>query len=91
MESAMTTDLETLQPGLESPPSRGTVVTPDDNADLSFPVRGLMVAGAGDVSVETLGGDTVTLPALQPGVQYAVLARRVLAAGTTATGIIGLA
>lgn len=85
------TDLSTLQPGLESPPSRGRAITPADGADLSFPIRGLMVASAGDVAVTTTGGDAVTLPALQPGVQYAVLAVRVMSTGTTAGGIVGLA
>ena len=85
------TDLFTLQPGLESPPSRGLAVTPSNGNDLAFPIRGLMVTAAGDVSVVTTGGDTITLPGLQPGVQYAVLARRIRATGTTATGIVGLA
>ena len=85
------TDFTNHEPGLESPPSRGLSVTPDNSNDLAFPIRGLMVAGAGDVSVVTLGGDTVTLPALQPGMQYAILATRVRATGTTATGILGLA
>ncbi|MEM0928077.1 MAG: hypothetical protein AAGI89_02185 [Pseudomonadota bacterium] len=85
------TDFANHEPGLESPPSRGLSVTPDDANDLSFPIRGLMVAGAGDVRVVTIKGDTVTLPALQPGMQYAILATRVLATGTTATGIVGFA
>ena len=85
------TDLTTLQPGLESPPSRAFAITPDDGADLAQPIRGLMVADAGDVALTTLAGDVVTLPALQPGVQYAVLASRVQATGTTATGLVGLA
>jgi hypothetical protein len=85
------TDLLTLQPGLDSPPSRGMSIEPNDNADLAFPIRALMVTSGGGVTVETLGGDTVTLPALEPGVQYAVLAKRVLATGTSAAGIVGLA
>lgn len=85
------TDFLSHQPGLESPPSRGVAITPDDGTDLGFPIRGLMVGTAGDVAILTTGGDTVTLPALQPGAQYAVLARRVLATGTTATGLVGLA
>lgn len=85
------TDLTTLQPGLESPPSRAFAITPKDAVDLAQPIRGLMVAGAGDVALTTLAGDVVTLPALQPGVQYAILASRVQATGTTATGLVGLA
>lgn len=84
-------DLSTYQTGLSSPPSRGLALTPDDGTDLPFAIRGLMVSTAGDVSVVTTGGDTVTLPALQPGVQYAVLATRVRSTGSTATGIVGLA
>lgn len=85
------TDLTTLQPGLESPPSRAFAVTPTDAADLTIPIRGLMVAVGGNVALVTRGGDTATLPGLEPGVQYAVLATRILATGTTATGIVGLA
>ncbi|MEM9809700.1 MAG: hypothetical protein AAF788_00590 [Pseudomonadota bacterium] len=85
------TDFETFQTGLESPPSRGAAITPNDSADLPFAIRGLMVGGAGDVSVVTSAGDTVSLPALQPGVQYAILATRIRASGTSATGIVGLA
>jgi len=84
-------DLSSYQSGLSSPPSRGVTVTPNDGSDLAFSIRGLMVSTAGDVALVTTGGDTVTLPALQPGVQYAVLATRVRATGTSATGIVGLA
>lgn len=85
------TDLTTLQPGLESPPSRAFAISPSDAADLAQPIRGLMVATAGDVSFTTIAGDVITLPTLQPGVQYAILASRVRATGTTATGLVGLA
>jgi hypothetical protein len=77
--------------GLESPPAFGFAITPNDTTDLSVTTRGLMVTTAGDVSVITVGGDTVTLPALQPGVQYAIRATRVRATDTTATGLVGLA
>ncbi|NRA29170.1 MAG: hypothetical protein HRU11_02830 [Parvularculaceae bacterium] len=85
------TDITTYQTGLSSPPSRGMAVSPDDGADLAFAIRGLMVSTAGDVALVTTRGDTITMPALQPGVQYAVLSTRVLATGTTATGLVGLA
>ena len=85
------TDLTTLQPGLESPPSRAFAISPNDSADLAVPIRGLMVRVAGDVALTTIDGDVAVLPALQPGVQYAILASRVQATGTTATGLVGLA
>lgn len=77
--------------GLSSPPSRAFAIIPNDGADLPRPIRGLMVATGGNVALVTLAGDTAVLPALQPGMQYAVRALRVLSAGTTATGLVGLA
>lgn len=76
---------------LTSPPDRLFAITPNDGADLAVSTRALMVTTAGNVSVVTTSGDTGVLPALQPGVQYTIRARRVRATGTTATGIVGLA
>lgn len=76
---------------LTSPPLHAFSISPDDSADLARPTRGLMIAGGGDVALVTLGGDTAILPALLPGIQYAIRARRILASGTTATGLVGLA
>lgn len=84
-------DFSNRAAGLDSPPAHAFAITPDDAADLPRATRGLMIAGAGDVAVVTVGGDTATLPGLLPGVQYAIRARRVLAAGTTASGLVGLA
>jgi len=77
--------------GLSSPPAHAFAITPDDNSDLSRPTRALMVAMAGDVQMVTVAGDTVILPALQSGMQYAIRAARVMQTGTTASGIVGLA
>lgn len=84
------TDLQTYTPSLTSPPGRGSGVTPSDSNDLPYTLKAFMVAVAGDVSVLTAGGDTLTLPACQPGLQYAVLATRIRATGTTADGIVGM-
>ncbi|WP_203290892.1 spike base protein, RCAP_Rcc01079 family [Maricaulis parjimensis] len=77
--------------GLSSPPSFAFQIVPDDAADLPKPTRGLMVGTAGDVAMITLAGDTIVLPGLLPGVQYAIRARRILATGTLAANIVGLA
>lgn len=82
---------QSYSPGLDSPPARAFAITPDDNTDLPVATRGLMVTSAGAVSVLTVAGDTATLPGLEPGVQYAIRAQRVLATGTTAAGLVGLA
>jgi len=69
-------------------------VTPA-TAPLPHTTRGLMVAAPGDVAVTFAGtadapGNTVILPALQPGAVYPVQVERVLPEGTTAAGIVAL-
>ncbi|MFG6621456.1 hypothetical protein ACGYK3_18290 [Sulfitobacter sp. 1A05707] len=68
----------------------GFDVTLSDAADLPQMTRGVMVASVGDLAVVLKSGDAVTLPALSPGVIYPIRIARVLATGTTATGIKGL-
>ena len=71
-------------------PSYWEAVTPDDGVDLSPHAGvGLYVTGAGDVAVEFDGGAavTVTVPA---NFYLWGRVRRVLATGTTATGIFSL-
>lgn len=77
------------QSGLDSPPAHAFALIAD--TDPPRPIRALMVATAGDVALITLAGETATLPALVPGMQYAIRATRILSAGTTATGLVGLA
>jgi len=85
-----TDDFDVYAPGLNSPINDGFDITPDDDNDLAKVTRGLMVAVGGDVTVVFKGGGTVTLPELVPGVIYPIRAARVLAAGTDASGIVGL-
>ena len=72
--------------GLSGPANDLEPVTPDDDNDLPNMAISLYIVGAGDVAFISAAGEsrTVTVPAnfiLPVGV------RRVLAAGTTATGI----
>lgn len=76
-------------PTLLDPFTEAFSISPSDGADLATTTRGIMVTVAGNVSVITKAGSTVTLPALQPGVVYPFRVQRVRATGTTATGIIG--
>lgn len=78
-----------LVPATDGPLVGGFAITPAA-ADLPVVTRALMVGGGGDVAVILRNGDQVTLPALQAGAVYPVRVSRVLAAGTTATGIVGL-
>ncbi|PCI45034.1 MAG: hypothetical protein COB49_10485 [Alphaproteobacteria bacterium] len=86
----ITDQYASFTPGLTGPVIGGFDVTPDDGADLSVLPRALMVAGGGDVAVVLKDGSGLTLPGLAAGVIYPVRAARILATGTTATGIKGL-
>lgn len=72
-----------------APASDAFAVTPNDSTDLSFIARSLFVGGAGDISVVTLEGTTVsfTVPA---GFILPLEVSRVRSTGTTATGIVAL-
>jgi hypothetical protein len=63
-------------------------ITPADS-DLVQPARALYVGGAGNLTIETVGGSTVTLTAIPAGVFVPISVKRV-AEATTATSIIGL-
>ncbi|TNF19041.1 MAG: hypothetical protein EP318_16385 [Rhodobacteraceae bacterium] len=75
---------------LTGPVTGGFDITPDDAADLASVTRALMVSAAGDLAVTFRDGSSVTLPGLAPGVIYPLRVRRVLATGSTATGVKGL-
>lgn len=75
---------------LNGPVTGGFDITPDDGADLATLPRALMVSTVGEVAVIFADGSSVTLPGLTPGVIYPLRAARVMATGTTATGLKGL-
>ncbi len=74
---------------LQSPPSGGAPITPDDGQNLPMATRALNVATAGDVAVTTVDGDMLTLY-IAAGSAFPIRAIKVFSTGTTATGIIGL-
>lgn len=76
--------------GLESPATRLTSVTPDDAADLAFATRAIAVGTEGFIQMTTVSGDTGRVFVV-PGAPFPVRARRIWAAGTTATDIVALA
>lgn len=75
---------------LDSPSTDGFAVTPDDNTDVEFITRYLYIGGAGDVSLVTKGGSTLTFSGLTAGTLLPVRVSRVMATGTTATNILAL-
>lgn len=70
-------------------------VTPADATDLPFAIqpmgtRALYVTGAGNVAVNLAGGGTAVLTGLVAGQIVIISVTRILATGTTATGILAL-
>lgn len=84
----MTDRFANMGDDLLSPASHAATVSPSDTVDLPFASKRLWVGTLGDVKVTTVGGDTVTYPAVPAGTYLLVRAARVFAAGTTATVIV---
>jgi hypothetical protein len=74
---------------LHSPALRLEPITPDDGTDLTRTTRAINVAQTGTVRVVTAGGDTADIY-IAAGIAFPVRATRVMATGTTATGICGM-
>ncbi|KVR21752.1 hypothetical protein WK13_34950 [Burkholderia ubonensis] len=81
-------DPPTKFPDNRNTPTRATAIAPSDSTDLPKPATKILVGGAGDLSVVTLGGDSVTLTVPAGVLELAV--KRVKAAGTTATKLFAL-
>ena len=67
-------------------PARAAAVTPSDTTEIFS--NALYVGGAGNVSVVTEGGDTVTFSGVQAGTTLVIRATKVRATSTTATAIV---
>ena len=79
-----------MHPGLSDVASHAAAVTPDDAADLTTPARGLYVGGAGNVELDTVGGETVVFTGVPEGTVLPIRCTRVRAANTSATAIVAL-
>lgn len=79
----------TLTPGLQSPPTQIEEIVPDDLVDQTRATRAINVVAAGVVRMITVDGVQSDL-FIAAGIAFPVRASRVLATGTTATGIRGL-
>lgn len=73
------------------PGEHAFAVTPSDSADLTHATRGLWVGGAGDISVDTVGGETaVVFVGVLAGTLLPIAVTRVRSTSTTASSIIGV-
>ena len=76
--------------------SNAKAVTPSDTVavvvagGIDQPISGVYVGGAGNVTVITVGGQTVTFTAPPVGTTIWVKATHVKATGTTATNLVAL-
>lgn len=75
--------------GASSPAPRAFAITPNDSADLTDHIRAIVIGGDGTLAYTAWDGTACTTNSLAAGV-YPLLIKRVLATGTTATGLTGL-
>lgn len=74
---------------IDGPAIGAVAVTPSDSVDLTEPVRQVTLNAGGTLSyISSVDGATYTTAALPAG-SYPLLASRIRATGTTATGITG--
>lgn len=73
-----------------NPGETAAAVTPSDSVNLTADARSLYIGGAGNASVVTANGDTVTFVGLLAGSILPVRIRRVNATDTTATNIVAI-
>jgi hypothetical protein len=86
----MTDTFKTFARSLTSPPENAAAIAPNDAADLGHVTRALYVGGGGDVAARLMGGGEAVFRNLPSGSLIPIRVARVLAAGTTATDLIGL-
>lgn len=86
----MRDDYSSYAHNLTAPATASEAILPDDEADLAYATRAIYVGQGGDVSVQLVSGDMVTLANAQSGTLYPMRVRRVLATGTTADLLVGL-
>lgn len=78
-------------PVTSGPSRNAAAVTPADGANLANPAMALYVGGAGNVKVDTVGGQTgVTFTGVTAGSVLPIQVTKVYATGTTATTIVAL-
>lgn len=79
------------QDGLTAPAENAVAVTPSNSTDLTTATRALYIGGAGNISVETVGGQSsVVFVGLAAGTVLPLRVTRVNSTSTTATSIVAL-
>ncbi|PZU85939.1 MAG: hypothetical protein DI528_10780 [Shinella sp.] len=86
----MTDRFSNVHPSLSGPASTGFTILPDDDANLLETTRGLYIGSGGDISVVMTSGASIVLTNVPGGSILPLRVNRVLATGTTTSGIVGL-
>ncbi|MEJ6396226.1 hypothetical protein V8J82_23430 [Gymnodinialimonas sp. 2305UL16-5] len=81
---------ETHTQSLQSPATRLEQVVPSDTSTLGFVTRAITVEAPGHLQVVMASGDTGRI-FVAAGIPFPLRVTQILATGTTATGIVGLA
>lgn len=78
------------RPVQRTDPAMGGVAISYGGGDqtLTVPGRALYISGAGNLVVETVGGDSLTFTGLLAGVIYPVAVRKIIQAGSSAAGLV---
>lgn len=74
--------------GSESPATHAALVTPNDSANLVSVSRALLIGNAGNLKVDTLGGETLVMPV--PAGLLPIRVTKIYASNTTANNIVTL-
>jgi hypothetical protein len=89
---AVTNTFGSFSTGLKDPAVHAFAITPSDTTDMTYVTRKIWVGvgGAVDVTLITLGGETVTFKNVPSGTLLEIRATRVMSTGTGATYLLGL-
>ena len=88
--TAMADDYMGYENSLTSPAIGAADIMPSDSVALPKTTRAIYVGAAGNLRLQFMSGEVVTLTGVQAGAIYPVRALLVLATGTTATGLVAL-
>lgn len=64
-------------------------ITPNDTTDLANPTKAIYVSATSTLTVDTIGGQTVTISSLAGGIWHPIQVKRVYVTGTSASGLLG--
>ena len=71
--------------------AHAAAITPSNTVDLPTPAYAIYVGGAGNITLDTVGGETsVLLTAVPAGTVLTLAVKRVRATGTTATALVAI-